>query len=473
MKISKILLSALAVGLSVFANSAFASDMSAGIQVIGQAMSPGVMAHAVSSALGSLASVSPAGVIRGIQSVRADMTDPKAVLAELQNAWHQFKAENDKQMADIRKGINDPLQASKVDSINAALTTMQNQMSDLAVKAAAWEMGGGGGVDPAISAHSSAFNAFFRRGTEAGLRDLEVNARLSTQSDPDGGFVVPHEMETAIDRVLGTMSAMRSLATVRPIGAASYKKLINQGGTSSGWVGENGSRGEGNTPRLAGLDFPVMELFAQPGATQTMLDDSSMNIESWLADEVAVEFSEQEGEAFITGNGVAKPRGLVSYDTIANANYAWGKVGFIKSGAAADFAAADPLGYFIDLIHALKRGYRQNAAFLLNDLTVSKVRKFKDSEGNYMWQPSVVAGIPPTLFGYRAETDDNMPDVAANAMAVAFGDFKRAYLIVDRVGIRVLRDPFTAKPNVLFYTTKRVGGGIQNFEAVKFMKIAA
>lgn len=411
--------------------------------------------------------------IRGIQAVRADASDPKVVLNELQKAWHDFKAENDRQLAEIKKGVNDPLQASKVEAINAAVSEMQAQMSELAVKAAAFEMGGAKGEDKDVSAHKKAFNAFFRKGVDAGLRDLEVQAKLTTQSDPDGGYVVPAEMETAIDRVLGTMSAMRSLATVRQIGAASYKKLVNQGGSSSGWVGENGSRAETDTSRLVGLEFPAMELYAQPAATQTMLDDASMNIEQWLADEVSIEFAEQEGEAFITGNGVAKPRGLLSYDAVANASYAWGKVGYIKSGAAADFAASNPADNIIDLIHALKRGYRQNASFLLNDLTVSKIRKFKDGQGNYLWQPSTQAGVPPTLLGYRAETDDNMPDVAANAFALAFGDFRRAYLIVDRVGVRVLRDPFTSKPNVLFYTTKRVGGGIQNYEAVKLMKIAA
>lgn len=413
-------------------------------------------------------------VIRGIQSVRADASEAVKVLADLQKTFHDFKAENDKQLAEMKKGINDPLQASKVDAINAAVTEMQKNMGELAVKAAAFEMGGGSKVDKDVEAHKKGFNAFFRKGVDAGLRDLEINARLTTQSDPDGGFIVPSEMESSIDRVLGTMSAMRSLATVRQIGAASYKKLVNKGGATSGWVGENSARSETGTPSLVGLDFPAMELYAQPGATQSMLDDGSFNVEQWLADEVSIEFAEQEGAAFINGDGLAKPRGMLAYDTVANSAYAWGKVGFIKTGVAADFHATAPGDNIIDLIHSLKRGYRQNASFITNDLTVAKIRKFKDAtSGQYLWQPSLQAGTPATLLGYAVETDDNMPDVAANAFALAFGDFRRAYLVIDRVGIRVLRDPFTSKPNVLFYTTKRVGGGIQNFEALKLLKIAA
>jgi len=415
-------------------------------------------------------------IIRGIQSVRADASDPKAVLAELQKAWHDFKAENDKQLAEIKKGMNDPLATVKMENINAAMTEMQSQMADLAVKAAAFEMAGGKQVDKDVAAHSKAFNQWFRKGTEAGLRDLEVAARLTTQSDPDGGFVVPSEMEAGIDRVLGTLSAMRSLATVRSIGAATYKKLVNQGGATSGWVGENSARPETGTPTLVGLEFPVMELYAQPGATQTMLDDASMNIEQWLADEVSTEFAEQEGDAFVNGNGVAKPRGLLSYDVVANANYKWGKVGFIKSGKSGGFAdpstTASPADALIDLYYALKSGYRTGASWLMSDATMNTVRKFKDNDGAYIWAPPTGAGEVATILGKPVQTDDGMPAATTNGnLAIAFGDFKRAYLIIDRVGIRVLRDPFTSKPNVLFYTTKRVGGGIQNFEAVKLLQI--
>ncbi len=417
-------------------------------------------------------------IIRGIQSVRADASNPKEVLAELQSAWHEFKAENDRQLAEIKKGAGDPLAAVKIETINAAMTEMQANLADLAIKAAGFEMAGGKQVDKDVAAHGKAFNQWFRRGTDAGLRDLEVAARLTTQSDPDGGFVVPSEMEAGIDRVLGTLSAMRGLATVRSIGAASYKKLVNQGGATSGWVGENSARPETGTPKLVGLEFPVMELYAQPGATQTMLDDASMSIESWLADEVSIEFSEQEGDAFINGDGVAKPRGLLSYDVVANSAYAWGKIGTVKSGKSGGFvdatASANPADALIDLYYALKRGYRSGAAWLMSDATMNTVRKFKDAQGTYIWSPPTGTAEVGTILGKPVHTDDGMPAATTNGnLAISFGDFKRAYLILDRVGIRVLRDPFTSKPNVLFYTTKRVGGGVQNFEAVKHLVIGA
>lgn len=420
----------------------------------------------------------PNHLIRGIQSVRADASNPKEVLAELQKAWHEFKAENDKQLAEIKKGAGDPLAAVKIESINAAMSEMQASLADLAIKAAGFEMAGGKQVDKDVAAHGKAFNQWFRRGTDAGLRDLEVAARLTTQSDPDGGFVVPSEMEAGIDRVLGTLSAMRGLATVRQIGAATYKKLVSQGGATSGWVGENSARPETGTPTLVGLEFPAMELYAQPAATQTMLDDASMSIEQWLADEVSIEFAEQEGDAFINGNGVAKPRGLLSYDVVANSSYAWGKIGTVKSGKSGGFvaptASANPADALIDLYYALKRGYRSGAAWLMSDATMNTVRKFKDAQGTYIWAPPTGTAEVGTILGKPVHTDDGMPAASADAnLAISFGDFKRAYLIIDRVGIRVLRDPFTSKPNVLYYTTKRVGGGVQNFEAVKHLVIGA
>lgn len=418
----------------------------------------------------------PNHLIRGIQSVHADASNPKEVLAELQRAWQEFKVANEAQLAEVKKGVHDALSAAKLENINSAMNEMQANIAELAVKAAGFEMGGTKQADKDVVAHASAFNQWFRKGTEAGLRDLEVAARLTTQSDPDGGFVVPSEMESTIDRVLGTLSAMRGLATVRPIGAASYKKLVNLGGTISGWVGESSSRSETGTPNLSALEFPVMELYAQPGATQTMLDDGFMNIEQWLADEVSIEFAEQEGDAFINGNGVGKPRGLLSYPVVANTSYTWGKVGFVKSGKSGGFAdpttSVSPADALIDLYYALKSGYRTGASWLMSDATMNKVRKFKDADGAYIWAPPTGAGEVATILGKPVQTDDGMPSATTNGnLAVAFGDFKRAYLIVDRIGIRVLRDPFTSKPNVLFYTTKRVGGGIQNFEAVKLLQI--
>jgi HK97 family phage major capsid protein len=197
------------------------------------------------------------------------------------------------------------------------------------------------------------------------------------------------------------------------------------------------------------------------------------DIESWLASEVAVEFAEEEGAAFITGNGVKKPRGILGYTPVANANYAWGSVGFVASGAAGAFVAAPNGGdCLISLQHSLKSGYRNNGTFMMNDLTFEAVRKLKDSNGAYIWRPGIEAGSADTLLGKPVSVDDNMPDIAANSYSIAFGDFQRGYIITDRMGARVLRDPYTNKPFVHFYTTKRVGGGIQDFAAIKLLKFA-
>jgi len=406
------------------------------------------------------------------------MSELNKVIADLGSSFEEFKSENDKRLAEIeKKGTSDVLLTEKVDKINVEMSKLSEMKAQIdAMEASANRLPGGGGdpeANKAKAEHKVAFNQFFRKGIDANLRELEVQASLTTQSDPDGGFVVPEEMDTEITRVLGTVSAMRRLARVIPVGSATYKKLHNAGGTSSGWVGEEETRTETNTPVLKQLDFPTMELYANPAATQSMLDDAVFNTETWLAEEVGIEFSEQEGTAFITGNGVNKPRGILGYDSVANASYAWGSIGFIASGASGAFIAAPDGGdVIIDLQHSLKPGYRSNGTFLMNDLTVAAVRKLKDSDGAYIWKAGLEAGVPDSLLGKPIEADDNMPDIAANSFSIAFGDFRRGYVITDRMGARILRDPYTNKPFVHFYTTKRVGGGVQDFAAIKLLKFA-
>ncbi len=407
------------------------------------------------------------------------MTELAKKIEEVGNAFHAFKAANDERLKEIEKsGLADPLLVAQVDKLNAAVGDLAKEKDRLDKIEAALNRGefNGGGADDESKAkaeHKAGFNAYFRKGRDAGLRDLEVSAKLTTQIDEDGGYIVPEEVDKSIERVLGTMSAMRKLARVQPVGAATFKKMINTGGATSGWVGEEQSRAETSTPKLIGLEFVCKELYAEPATTQTMLEDAMFDVAAWLSEEVGLEFSEQEGNAFILGDGVSKPRGILAYPMIANSSYAWGKVGFIASGAAGAFAAADPADKLIDMQHSLKAGYRQNAAWLMNDLTLAEVRKLKDGQGNYLWRPGLQEGAPDLILGKGVETDDNMPDIAANSFSIAFGDYRRAYIITDRRGTRVLRDDLTDKPNVKFYTTKRVGGGIQNFAAIKLMKFAA
>ncbi len=438
------------------------------------------MKHVNPALLSSAAAAAVATRPRGVVSVRADTKDPTAIVEELNKAWAAFKEANNKEIADLKKGLGDVVQTEQVERINAAVAENQKALDDVLAKVAALQVGGAGGGAEATAeqrAHATAFDRWFRRGVESDLRDLEVKAALRTDSDPDGGYIAPDQMEQQIDRVLGTVSAMRSIARVMSISAGVYKKLVSQGGAIGGWVGEREDRTETNTPTLSELAFPAMELYANPGATQTLLDDGRVDIGAWLADEVSTTFAEMEGVAFISGTGVNQPRGLLSYDKVANASYAWGKLGFVATGVAADINDGTHNGVdaLIDLVYSIKQGYRQNGRFMMNRTLQGKVRKLKtigDTEG-YLWQPPVQAGQPATLLGYPITDDDNMPDVGGNAYPVAFGDFMRGYLIVDRMGIRVLRDPFTNKPYVMFYTTKRVGGGVQNFEAIKLLKCAA
>lgn len=398
----------------------------------------------------------------------------KKTIESLGTAFAEFKAENDKRIKEIEaKGHADPVLAEKVEKINAEISSilaMKQQLEAIETAVAKGGLPGGGNtdMDKARAEHKKGFEMLIRKGVDAGLRDLEVKAGLSTLSDPDGGFLVPEEVDQAIDRVAATQSAMRKLANVITIGTDTYKKLVSKGGVSSGWVGEKGTRSETDTPTLAEIAINTKEIYAIPAATQSLLDDSRVDIGAWLAEEVATEFTEEEGDGFINGNGVEEPKGIAKYTMVANASYAWGKVGYIASGHASQLNDADKL---IDLQHALKPKYRNNAAWLMNDATCATIRKFKDGDGNYLWRPGMAEGTPDQLFGKPIEYDDNVADIGSNTYPLFFANWKRAYTIVDRFGIRVLRDPYSSKPYVLFYSTKRVGGGIVMYEAIKAMKI--
>ncbi|TDR94198.1 phage major capsid protein [Enterovirga rhinocerotis] len=421
----------------------------------------------------ALAALTAVQMPRSILSMPRAEGDPAKVLANLTKAFEDFKAENETKLNAKADVVTD----EKVERINTAVTELQASLDSMATRLASAELGGGGSEGPVsaeVRAYRGHFASYFRQGDgEREVKAYNVKAAARTGSNPDGGYLVSDEIETTIGRVLGKVSAMRQLASVRTIGGGSYKKMHGVGGATSGWVGETGGRPETATPKLAELSFPTMELYAMPAATQTLLDDAVVDIGAWLGDEVSLTFAEQEGAAFILGDGVSRPRGLLTVPTVADANWGWGKVGFVASGAAAGFDGDAPADALIDLVQAVRGGYRQNAGFLMNRKTVATIRKFKDGQGNYLWQPSIQVGDPSTVLGYGITDDDNMPDVGAGAFPIAFGDFRRGYLIVDRAGVRVLRDPYTAKPYVLFYTTKRVGGGVQDYEAIKLFKISA
>jgi HK97 family phage major capsid protein len=265
---------------------------------------------------------------------------------------------------------------------------------------------------------------------------------------------------------------MRQIATVRTTSATVFKKPISVTAAGTGWAAETADRTQTASPSLALMEFPTAELYANLAATQALLDDAFVNVEEWIATEVEEAFAAQERAAFVSGNGTNKPKGFLSYTMVDDANHTWDKIGFVLSGAAGAFATTDPVDKIIDLAYAPQPQFRQNARFAMNRKTVSAVRKLKDADNRYIWQPTIGAA-EATILGYPVTELEEMPDIAANSFSMAFGDFARAYLIVDRAGVQVLRDPFTAKPYVLFYVTKRVAGGIQNFDAIKLMKFAA
>ena len=245
------------------------------------------------------------------------------------------------------------------------------------------------------------------------------------------------------------------------------------GGTNAGWVGEQTERKETDTPDLTKLEFPVGELYAEPWATQRDLDDSQIDIQSFISEEVGIAFAKKEAGAFITGNETVKPRGILSYDTVDNDNYAWGKLGFFTSGGAAGFADSNPADQLIDLVESLENGYQGNATLLMNRFTSAAMRKFKNSNGDYIWQQSLTAGVPSEFLGKPIEIDDFMPNIAAGSFPIAYGDFRQGYLITERMGTRMIRDEITKKSMVKFYNRRLVGGGVQNFQAIKLFKIAA
>lgn len=387
---------------------------------------------------------------------------------EIMRAFEAYKETNDERLTQLERRKGDVLMEEKVARIDAALDALTLKQARPHLGAARESAAGA----LAQREHKSAFDVYVRAGESAGLRALEAKA-MSIGSNPDGGYLVPVEIEKEIGERLTNISPIRSIAGVREVSSSIYKKPFMTSGPAVGWVGETDSRPQTTSPTLDSLSFPAMELYAMPAATATLLEDAAVNIDEWLASEVETVFAAQEGTAFVSGDGSNKPKGFLSYTAIANASWVWGDVGYVATGAAGAFPTDDPSDVLVDLIYALKAGYRQNGAFVMNRKTQSAIRKFKDEGGNYLWAPPAVAGSRASLMTFPLVESEDMPDIAANSLSVAFGDFRRGYLIVDRAGVRVLRDPYSAKPYVLFYTTKRVGGGIQDFDAIKLLKFAA
>lgn len=392
-------------------------------------------------------------------------TETRAVLAEVMTAFEAFKSANDQRLGEIEKRASaDILLEDKVTRIDAALVQQKSALDRLLLDQ----------QRPAVSGadklNNPGWQRYVRQGDVAALQEAKS---LNAGTAGEGGYVVPQETEALIDRQLAEASPLRAIASVRSSSAAVFRKPVSRGGAASGWVTETAARPETTSPDLDLLDFPAAELYAMPAATQQLLDDAMVDIDQWLADEIRDIFAAQESAAFIAGDGVSKPRGFLSYTSNVEGAQTWGELGYVATGVEGGFAATDPGDALIDLIYAPKNAYRASGRFLMNRRTVSAVRRFKDADGNYLWQPGLSEAGTSTLLGYPVSEAEDMPDIGANASAIAFGDFRKGYLIIDRQGVEVLRDPFSAKPYVLFYTTKRVAGGVQDFDAIKLLKFSA
>jgi HK97 family phage major capsid protein len=416
----------------------------------------------------------------------------KRLADDLMTTIEAFRKKNDESLADMSKRINggDVVLKEHVDRINSAIDDVQKKMADevLSVKRELIFTGNRErkAKPTELIAYEMKFLEYVRKGGDRTKTELDalhekaIEAKaLATTSEADGGFTVLPQMEQTLIELVLLVSPVREVADVMQIGTASLRQPVNKRGTSGGWVGETDPRLQTSTSSLAEIEWVPGELFAQPAATQQMLDDSFMNVEQWMASEVALIFAQLEGNAFIKGDGVKKPKGFLSYNVVADTSWTYGNVGYIPTGATGGFlspAIGPPVvqgaDVFFDLVAALKYPYRPNAKMAANRRVVAQMRKLKTVYADYLWAPGIQNGQADSFAGYPLVEMEDMPDIAASSLSIIFGDFKQFYRIVDRVGIRTLRDPFSSKPYVLFYTTKRVGGGIRNFEAAKILKFS-
>jgi HK97 family phage major capsid protein len=333
------------------------------------------------------------------------------------------------------------------------------------------------GTRPALSMaydteapHKKAFDAYLRSGDDEGLRGLDIEAKgMSTAVAADGGYLVDPQTSQRISGVLSSTASIRAIANVVSVEATSYDVLIDRAEMGHGWANETDTMAETASPQIDRITIPLHELSALPKASQRLLDDSAFDIEGWLAGRIADKFARAEAAAFVSGDGVDKPKGFLTHSRVADEIWTWGNLGYVTTGADAAFSGAESL---IDLVYALGAQYRARAQFVMNSKTAGQVIKLKDNDGRFLWTDGLAAGEPARLLGYPVLIAEDMPDITTGSCAIAFGDFQSGYTVAERPDLRVLRDPFSAKPHVLFYATKRVGGDVSDFAAIKLLKFA-
>ncbi|MFS4439066.1 phage major capsid protein [Paracoccaceae bacterium GXU_MW_L88] len=317
--------------------------------------------------------------------------------------------------------------------------------------------------------HKKAMGSYLRSGDDDGLRGIEVEAKGMTINS-DGGYLVDPQTSAEIQNVLRGAASLRAVANVVNVEANALDMLVDKADIGSGWSSETEVAAGDYTPQVERISIPLHELSAMPKASQRLLDDAAFDVEGWLAGRIADKFARAESDAFINGDGNNKPKGIMAYDAVPYDDFMWGKLGYVATGNNGDFAETNPADAIVDLVYALGAQYRANATFVMNSKTAGAVRKMKDADGRFLWSDGFAAGEPARLMGYPVLIAEAMPDIALGQSAIAFGDFSAGYTIAERPDLRVLRDPFSAKPHVLFYATKRIGGDVTDFQAIKLLK---
>lgn len=386
---------------------------------------------------------------------------------QLGTAWEQFKQVNNQRLSDIeKKGHADPLYDEHLNKINASLDQYKSRMEQLETAYNRPSVGSAELPSYAMNTeYKQAFRNYLRKGMDAGLEALESKS-LSVGSNQDGGYFVTQEISDTVARRIYESSPMRQLAMVQTISSDALDVIEDAGDADAAWASETAARIDTATPTIGKHTISVHEMYAQPKATQKLLDDAAINVESWIAEKVADKFARMEANGFIAGTGIGQPKGILSYAD----GTGFGQIERINSGSNGA-VTADGL---IALFYSLKEDYARGATFLMNRSVLQSVRLLKEATTDqYLWQPGLAAGAPDTLLGVPVAQAADMPIASTDGLCVALADFKQAYLIVDRIGLRILRDPFTDKPFVKFYTTRRVGGEVVNTDAIKLMTLTA